>query len=213
MKICLMPHPKTLEHFSYLNGNFRGQADIEICFPDEDLTKKHADIFLLEEDNLLLTERLLSSEKKPLIVIVKKGVSNKHVRYLPEFPKGFSKLLDQITESQPLLWMKLNNQDYFYNQKDILWLTQDKKFTVYFRYGTHVTTRNSAKKAFKQLSPNLFFPVGEHTFVNAEYVSKLTKDSVYLQNGYQIPFDSAMAEQVKNAFFKTKYLNAKQPAL
>ena len=215
MKICLMPHPNTLERFSYLISNFRENTDIEICFPEENFTIKNADIFILEDHTPLITECLLSMENPPLIVILKEGISQKHIRYLPKFPKGFSKLLKEIAERTPTVRLNLHKQACFYNQTDILWITYDKNLTIYFRQGNKITSRQSFRKIAKQLSPQMFFPVGENTFVNTEYVSKLTDNEISLQNGQKIPFDSAITAQVKNAFFKIKYLNncfTNQPA-
>ena len=131
MKICLFPHPNTAKRFSSLMSDFRSEIDIEICFPEENLKEKNADIFILEEELPMATERLLSMETPPVIVIAKDGISNRQIRYLPDFTKQFPKLLDEINEHNPLLQLQQKNQRYFYHQKDILYLKKDKSVSIY----------------------------------------------------------------------------------
>ena len=96
MKICLFPHPNTPQRFASLSCKFQNQIDIEICFPKENLREKKGDIFILEEEFPFVTERLLALEVPPIIVIAKDGISQKQVRYLPDFSKQFPKLLKEI---------------------------------------------------------------------------------------------------------------------
>ncbi len=206
MKICLFPHPNTAKRFSALMSDFRSEIDIEICFPEENLKEKNADIFILEEELPMVTERLLSMETPPVIVIVKSGISNRQIRYLPDFTKQLPKLLDEINEHNPLLQLQQKNQRYFYHQKDILYLQKDKSVSIYFRQGTRIISKQSFQKITKQLDERIFFAVGSDVFVNAEYVSRLSADAVWLQNGQSILFPPEQSEQVKNAYFKTKYL-------
>ena len=206
MKICLFPHPNTAKRFSSLMSDFRSEIDIEICFPEENLKEKNADIFILEEELPMATERLLSMETPPVIVIAKDGISNRQIRYLPDFTKQFPKLLDEINEHNPLLQLQQKNQRYFYHQKDILYLKKDKSVSIYFRQGTRIISKQSFQKITKQLDERIFFAVGSDVFVNAEYVSRLSADAVWLQNGQSILFPPEQSEQVKNAYFKTKYL-------
>ncbi len=206
MKICLFPHPNTAKRFSALMSDFRSQMDIEICFPEENPEEKNADIFILEEELPLVTERLLSSDTPPVIVVAKDGVSKKQIRYLPDFAKQFPKLLDEIKERTPTLQLQQKNQRYFYHQKDILYLQKDKSISIYFRQGTKIISTQSFQKITKQLSERIFFAVGTDVFVNATYVSRLSADAVWLQNGQSILFPPEQSEQVKNAYFKTKYL-------
>ncbi len=206
MKICLMPHFNTTERFSYLTGTLRDQAEIAICFPEEDPIGMHADLFILEEEAPEITHRLLSMEHPPLIVIAKDGISSSHIRYFPDFTEDFPKFFKQIQEHTPILLFRYQNESYSYLQKDILLLERTKGVSVQFRQGNKLTYRLSFDKLAKQLSKQLFFPVGEDYFVNAEYVYEITSDSILMQNGQKIPFDTAIAEQIKNAYFKTKYL-------
>ena len=202
-----MPHQNTAERFSNLAATLGENADIVICFPEEDPTLVNADIFLLEEEMPLVTQRLLASENPPLIVFPKEGICEKHIRYLPDFSRQFPKLLKELPQNFKTVCFTHKNECYSYNQKDILFLTESKNLTVHFRQGSRMIFHQSLKKIAKQLSPQLFFPVGEEFMINADYVCEITKDAVRLQNGQNIPFNSAMAEQVHNAFFKTKYLS------
>lgn len=187
-------------------SDFRSEIDIEICFPEENLKEKNADIFILEEELPMATERLLSMETPPVIVIAKDGISNRQIRYLPDFTKQFPKLLGEINEHNPLLQLQQKNQRYFYRQKDILYLQKDKNVSIYFRQGTRIISKQSFQKITKQLDERIFFAVGCDVFVNAEYVSRLSADAVWLQNGQSILFPPEQSDQVKNAYFKTKYL-------
>lgn len=206
MKICLMPHPNTAERFSYLAGTLRDQADIVICFPEEDPIGMQADLFVLEEEDPDTVQRLLSMEKPPLIVIAKDGLSDSRIRYVPDFTKDFPKLLKQVKEQTPVLLFRYQNESYSYLQQDILLLTRTKGVTIEFRQGIRLSYRLSFDKLAKQLSEQLFFPVGEDYYINATYVYEITSDSVIMQNDQKISFDAAMAEAIKNAYFKTKYL-------
>ncbi len=212
MKICLMPHPNTAERFSYLTSTLQNQAEIVICFPEEDPIGMQADVFILEEEAPDITQRLLSMENPPLIMIVKNGISVQSIRYCPDFTKDIPRFLKQIEERAPVLLFRYHNESYSYLQKDILLLTGAKGVTIQFRQGTQLTYRLSYDKLAKQLSKQLFFPVGEDYFVNAEYVYEIASDFILMQNGQRVPFDAAMAEQIKNAYFKTKYLR-NHPAL
>ncbi len=207
MKICLLPHPDTVHRLSYLITNFQNQADIEICFPGEDPAEKNADIFILEQAVPQVTERLLSMAEPPVIVMTKEGISNRHIRCMSDFPKQFPKLIKEITERSPMLQLRQKQHAYFYSQKDILYLRQDKSIGIYFRQGTKVVSKQSFQKITQQLSPLIFFPVGNDVFVNTEYVSRLTENAVILQNGQIISFEPAISEEVKNAFYKAKYLS------
>ena len=207
MKICLFPHNNTIERFTYLTSNFGAKADLEICFPEEDFSKKNADIFILEEEDPTITNILLEMEQPPLIVIPHAGTSDKHLRYLSDFKKQFPKILRECHARTPVLRIILKNQTYFYRQKDIMYLLHNGGPGVYFRQGTKVFCQGSFQKLAKQLSSELFFPVGTDIFVNISYVSELTSDLLTLQNGRTFRLTPDMAEQVKNAYFKTKYLS------
>ena len=206
LKICLMPHPNTYERFSYLVSTLQDKADISICFPEEDPLGKQADLFVLEEESPEIVQRLLSKENPPFIAIAKEGLSYQNIRYLPDFAKDFPKLFRELREQTPLLIFRYQNESYSFLQQDILLLSKDKGVTVQFRQGKRLSYRLSFEKLAKRLSKQLFFSVGENCFVNAEYVDKIMNDAVILQNGQTIPFEAAMAEQVKNSFFKTKYM-------
>ena len=202
-----MPHKNTIERFTYLTVNLCEMADIEICFPEEDPASKNADIFILEEPNHIVTDRLLSAKEPPIIVLPKEGVSQKNIRYFPNFTKQFPKLLKEIADRVPMLRLQQKNKSYFYNQKEILYLQKDESVTICFRYGNKIVSKQSFRKITKQLSEQLFFPVGETTFLNIEYISGFIENAVCLQNGEKFFFPPEQAEQVKNAFFKTKYLS------
>ncbi len=206
MKICLMLHQNTAERFSYLSATLREQADILICFPEEDFSKMNADIFLLEEEMPLVAENLLSLEHPPLIVYPKDGVSTRQIRYLPDFAVQFPKLLKEFPVQSDTVCFQYKNHRYHYKQEDILYLQEARSLTVRFRQGNEIKFRQKLHKIAKQLSPRLFFPVGEQIMVNAEYVREVSKDAILLQNGQKIPVDLSMAEQVQNAYFRTKYL-------
>lgn len=207
MKICLMPHPNTAARFSYLTSNFRNLADIEIWFPEEDFNTKNADIFILEEELSFITERLLSQQNPPLIVIPKEGRTTKRIRYLPDFSMQFPKLMKEINECTPTIQLQQKHKLYFYNQQDILYLQKEKSITICFRQGTKIVSKQSFEKISKQLSLQLFFPVDCNTFVNTAYVAKITDEAVFMENGKQFHFHPESAQQVKNAFFKAKYFS------
>lgn len=209
MKICLMPHPNTAARFSYLVGNFRNLTDIEIWFPEEDFNTKNADILILEEELPFITERLLLQTNPPFIVIPKEGEAKNHIRYLPDFAKQFPKLMDEINERTPTIRLQQNNALYFYNQRDILYLQNEKSITICFRRGNQIVSKQSFGKISKQLSSQLFFPVDDNTFANADYVSKITDKTVFMENGKQFHVPKESVQQVKNAFFKTKYFGNK----
>ena len=211
MKICLFPHPNTPQRFASLSCKFQNQIDIEICFPKENLREKKGDIFILEEEFPFVTERLLALEVPPIIVIAKDGISQKQVRYLPDFSKQFPKLLKEIKDRNPMLQLQEKHQRYFYNQKDILYLQNEHNITIQLRQGTKIVSKQSFQKLSNQLSEQLFFCVGENVFVNIEYVSRLTKEAVFLQNGQKFPIPPTEAERIQNAFFKTKYLGNLSP--
>lgn len=206
MKICLIPHPNTTERFSYLISTLHNQVEIAICFPEEDPIGMQADLFILEEDVPDMIQRLLSMENPPPIVITKNGLSNSHIRYLPNFTEDFPKFFKHLKEREPVLLFRYQNEYYSYLQKDILLLTKTKDVTIQFRQGNQLTYRLSFNKLAKQLSKQLFFPVGEDYFVNAEYVYEITSDSILMQNGQKLSFGAETAEQIKNAYFKTKFL-------
>ena len=206
MKICLMPHNNTAERFSHLSATLREHADIIICFPGEDFSKVNADIVLLEEETPSVVQQLLSLDKPPLIVYPKNGVSTGQIRYLPNFSVQFPKLLKEFPKHYDTVCFQYKNQRYRYKQEDILYLQEKRSLTIRFRYGNEIRFRQWLHKIAKQLSPLLFFPVGETVMVNAEYVKEVLTDAMILQNGQKIPLDSSVAEQVQNAYFKTKYL-------
>lgn len=207
MKICLMPHPNTAERFSNLSATLREQADIAICFPQEDFDQMNADVFILEEEIPTVTQRLLSLERVPLIVYPKAGISTKQIRYLSDFPRQFPKLLQELPNQNHTVCFKYKNQFYRYRQENILYLHEKRSLRIYFRQGTQIDFRLSLNKISKQLSPAFFFAAGDDLLVNAEYVCEITERGIRLENGQEIPIDSTMAEQVKNAYFKTKYLS------
>lgn len=208
MKICLFPHPNTMSRFCWLTGNLSVPADIEICFPEENLADKKPDIVILEEASPKVTEPLLSIEKPPVIVIPKAGTSNKSFRYLPDFSKEFPKLLQEISEQTSILRIIEKHKTYYYHQEDIVYLKQDGSLCIRFRQGNSILLRKSLSRLSGQLSERIFFPVGTDLFVNIAYVSNITAEGVYLQNGQSFSVSADEAETVKNAFFKTKYLSS-----
>ncbi len=205
MKICVAAGKKTVEMVSYLQTNFRGQAEVTVWFPQEELSLKDMDLVILEREQPNLTEALMPMENPPLIVVTKEGKSTEQIRYLPDFSAQFPKLFSSLMEKEPLITFLSKNETYVYRQKDIVSIVREGFLTLQLRSGKKAISTEGFRKVSRRLRSDWFFPVGKDAIVNAMYVSRFCSDGVLMQNGILIPCTQEEAIKAENAFFKTKF--------
>lgn len=205
MKICLIAGKKTCELLSYLQTNFRLQAEVSVHFQGEDIPWEQADIILSEQLLPSFAEQIERLENPPLLVICAKGSSGKHIRYLTDLQTEFPKIVAQKTPKDPMLCFPVKNETFVFCQKDIIHITSEGCLTIHLRSGKSAVTTESLKSVYARVCRNLFFSVGNRHLINASYVSRFTLEGIHLLNGAIITGTQEELSTAKNDFYKIKF--------
>ena len=196
---------KTKEILSYLQTNFRDQAELSVCFPKEEPDLDDIDIVISEKELPALTQALYSMESPPLLIVLKSGKSNQNILYTDNFCKDFPEAFSSLQEKEPILCFLDKNETYVYLQKEVVSIHSGKFLTIHLRSGEKLISHEGVRKVAARLSPNYFFRVGDKIFLNALYVSEFLSDGIRMQNGMLIPCEESLLKKAENNYYKTRF--------
>ncbi len=205
MKICIMAGNKAKEIIPYLQANYRDQAELSVCFPQEEIDLGDIDIVMAEKEHPALAQALSSMECPPLLMVLKKGTAKQNILYTDDFFQDFPNVFSSLQEKDPSLCFLDKNEAFVYAQQEVVSIQSGKFLTIHLRSGEKVISHEGFKKVSARLSPNYFFRVGDKIHLNALYVSEFRTDGILMQNGMLIPCSDTTRKKAENNYYKTKF--------